>query len=111
MIVAVFSDVHANLHALEAMLEKLNELHVDAYWCLGDIVGRGIPDYVIDVTVEMNRLYERQKPAHRQAWLRGNHDMMVIGDLPLGYFDLDAKGSSCASFRIFSSRSRFQTTT
>ena len=40
MRILVFSDIHSNLSALEAVL---NAAGVDAYWCLGDIVGYG-PD-------------------------------------------------------------------
>jgi predicted phosphodiesterase len=41
MRVLVFSDIHSNLTALEAVLDAAG--NVDAYWCLGDIVGYG-PD-------------------------------------------------------------------
>ena len=39
--IAVFSDVHANLPALEAVLEFVEGLSVDAVLCLGDLVGYG----------------------------------------------------------------------
>jgi predicted phosphodiesterase len=41
MRVAVISDVHANYHALEAVLEEIDDEGVDALWCLGDTVGYG----------------------------------------------------------------------
>ena len=41
MRVAVISDVHANLHALEAVLAAVDEATPDAVWCLGDVVGYG----------------------------------------------------------------------
>ena len=41
MRVAVVSDIHSNLHALEAVLEAIERESLDAVWCLGDIVGYG----------------------------------------------------------------------
>jgi putative phosphoesterase len=39
--VAVITDVHANLLALQAALERIDELGVDAIYCGGDLVGYG----------------------------------------------------------------------
>lgn len=39
MRLAILSDIHANLPALEAVLEKLDGLAPDALICLGDLVG------------------------------------------------------------------------
>jgi hypothetical protein len=36
---AILSDIHANLEALEVVLEKCRERNVEQYICLGDIVG------------------------------------------------------------------------
>jgi predicted phosphodiesterase len=41
MRIAVISDIHSNLYALEAVLERIRELSPDAVLCLGDIVGYG----------------------------------------------------------------------
>ncbi|MDX6503554.1 MAG: hypothetical protein QOE29_679, partial [Gaiellaceae bacterium] len=41
MRVAVISDVHGNLAALEAVLEAIRRERLDAIWCLGDTVGYG----------------------------------------------------------------------
>ena len=41
MRVAVLSDVHANLHALESVLAQVDAGRFDAVWCLGDLVGYG----------------------------------------------------------------------
>ncbi|MCZ6660549.1 MAG: metallophosphoesterase family protein, partial [bacterium] len=38
---AILADVHANLEALEAVLEHLSDESVDRVVCLGDIVGYG----------------------------------------------------------------------
>ena len=37
MRVAVISDVHSNLHALQAVLEAVDGERPDAIWCLGDV--------------------------------------------------------------------------
>ena len=38
MRIAVLADIHANLEALEAVLERISGLHVTGIVCLGDIV-------------------------------------------------------------------------
>jgi predicted phosphodiesterase len=37
--VALFSDIHANLHAFEAMWADLEAQRPEAVYCLGDLVG------------------------------------------------------------------------
>ena len=41
MRVAVISDIHANLHALDAVLADVDAFAPDELWCLGDVVGYG----------------------------------------------------------------------
>ena len=41
MRVAVVSDIHSNLHALEAVLAAIEAEAPDELWCLGDLVGYG----------------------------------------------------------------------
>jgi putative phosphoesterase len=49
MRIALFSDIHANLPALEACLKSIDELKPDAIYCLGDLVGYNTwPNEVID---------------------------------------------------------------
>ncbi|MEO8412484.1 MAG: metallophosphoesterase family protein [Ginsengibacter sp.] len=48
MRIALFSDIHANLPALEACLKSIEEQRPDAIYCLGDLVGYNIwPNEVI----------------------------------------------------------------
>lgn len=48
MKIALFSDIHANLPALEACLESIGDQKPDAVYCLGDLVGYNIwPNEVI----------------------------------------------------------------
>jgi len=49
MRIALFSDIHANLPALEAFFEDVETRDTDAIYCLGDLVGYNIwPNEVID---------------------------------------------------------------
>lgn len=49
MRIALFSDIHANLPALEAFFDDLETRNADAVYCLGDLVGYNIwPNEVID---------------------------------------------------------------
>lgn len=50
MKLAVFSDVHGNMQALEAVLRDIETRGADMVWCGGDLVGYGAnPGEVIDV--------------------------------------------------------------
>lgn len=49
MRIALFSDIHANLPALEAFFKDVESRDTDAIYCLGDLVGYNIwPNEVID---------------------------------------------------------------
>jgi predicted phosphodiesterase len=79
MRVLVISDVHANIRALDAVLEAAGE--VDALWHLGDVVGYGPdPDGVV------NRLRSRNAMG-----VRGNHDAAAVGDLGVEDFNVAAR--------------------
>jgi putative phosphoesterase len=53
--IALFSDIHANLPALEAFFKDLNSRKPDAVYCLGDLVGYNIwPNEVIDEVRKRN---------------------------------------------------------
>src|SRR5436190_9563020 len=70
----VISDVHANVHALEAVLEALAREDVDRIVCAGDIVGYGPrPNECVA------RIASLDPPA---VVVAGNHDLMAVGRLP-----------------------------
>ena len=49
MRIAILSDIHANITALEAVLDDLKQQHAEAVYCLGDLVGyAAFPNEVID---------------------------------------------------------------
>ena len=53
MKIALFSDIHANLPALEAFFKDVETRNTDAIYCLGDLVGYNIwPNEVIDAIRE-----------------------------------------------------------
>ena len=71
MRVGVVSDVHANLHALEAVLERLAGERIDAWLCPGDLVGYGpFP----------NECVARVR-ALGPVCVAGNHDLIATGAL------------------------------
>ena len=81
MRIAVLSDVHANLSALEAVRGDLPE--VDQVWVLGDIVGYGPqPNEVIAALQEMGA-----------RSVLGNHDGAAIGTVDAAYFNPDARNA------------------
>lgn len=85
MKIAVLSDVHANLYALEAVLdEAANEMDAQQFWTLGDIVGYG--------PHPGNTLLFLKRYVDPEAWVMGNHDAM-LADLVLPE-DLSANASA-----------------
>lgn len=81
MRIAVISDVHANLHALDAVLADIGS--VDAIWHLGDIVGYGPePDAVVDRLVSVGAI-----------GVRGNHDAAAAGGREIDWFNPDARAA------------------
>jgi diadenosine tetraphosphatase ApaH/serine/threonine PP2A family protein phosphatase len=82
MRIAVLSDIHSNIVALDAVL--LHAGDVDAIWHLGDVVGYGPePDAVVD------RLNER-----RATGVRGNHDAAAVGGDEIEWFNADARAAA-----------------
>jgi predicted phosphodiesterase len=76
MRLAILSDIHANLPALEAVLADVEGAGVGELWCLGDVVGYGAqPDECTSLVAERCALC-----------LVGNHDLAVLGDLDITAF-------------------------
>ena len=77
MRIAVIADLHANLPALQAVLDDVLALGCETLWCVGDLVGRGPhPGEVID---ELRRL---EVPVIQGNWdeavgLRREHRLAV----------------------------------
>jgi predicted phosphodiesterase len=84
MRVAIISDIHANLHALEAVLAALEAEPPDELWCLGDLVGYGPKPNECCALVK----------ARAFVCLSGNHDLAVIGTIDLDEFSGDAAAAA-----------------
>jgi predicted phosphodiesterase len=96
MRVAVISDVHANYHALEAVLQEIDAEDVDTIWCLGDTVGYGPLPNECCATVE----------ARADLCLVGNHDLVVLGKLSVGDFNDEAAAAALWTADILTPESR-----
>ena len=82
--IAVLSDVHANLHALEAVLAEVDAEEFEAVWCLGDVVGYG---------PRPNECVEKVR-ARAAVCLAGNHDLVVTGRISSLTFAGDAAAAA-----------------
>ena len=80
MRVAVVSDVHANLHALEAVVAEVDEGEFEEIWCLGDVVGYGPKPNECVALLQ----------ARTAICLAGNHDLVVLGKISLATFGGEA---------------------
>ncbi len=80
MIYGLISDIHANLEAFDAVLEKL--AGADAFVCMGDVVGYGPdPGPCIDLLSSLPSL----------TCIAGNHDLAAAGLTGLGRFNPHAR--------------------
>ena len=79
MRIAVLSDIHANLPALDAVLADAGP--VDGIWHLGDVVGYG-PD--------PNGVVARLRDVGATG-VRGNHDAAACGGPEIDWFNADAR--------------------
>ena len=94
MRIAVISDVHANLLALDAVLAQAGS--VDAIWHLGDIVGYGPePDAVVERLASVGAL-----------GVRGNHDAAACGGTEIDWFNPDARSAMEWTREVISDRTR-----
>ncbi|HEX2376965.1 MAG TPA: metallophosphoesterase family protein [Gaiellales bacterium] len=84
MRVAVISDVHGNVQALEAVLAAIDELQVDEIWSLGDVVGYGADP------VRCTEIVDERAAVS----LGGNHDLVVAGTIDIDMFAHDARDAA-----------------
>ncbi len=84
MRIAVLSDVHSNLRALEAVLAEIDTGSFDGTWCLGDLVGYGPkPNECVALLRERATIC-----------LAGNHDLVVLGKIPIDSFAGEAAAAA-----------------
>ena len=77
MRIAIISDIHANIEALEAVYAFLDGQSIDRTLCLGDVVGYG-PDPSKCLQMIQDRC---------EIVVAGNHEHAVLGLLDLDYFN------------------------
>lgn len=76
MRLGIFSDVHANLEALSAVLEAYKAESIHKYYCLGDVVGYGAnPNECTSIVRET-----------AEVTILGNHDAAVAGRMDYSYY-------------------------
>ena len=56
--IAIFSDIHGNLQALESIAKDIKEKQINSVYCLGDVIGIGpnpkeCLDLIIDNSINM----------------------------------------------------------
>lgn len=74
----VFSDIHGNLEAFEAVSEAFSKEKADSYICLGDVVGYGADPCACIKAVSL------LSPG---VLIAGNHEWGVLGLLGIDYFN------------------------
>jgi predicted phosphodiesterase len=88
MHVAVISDVHANLHALESVLAAIDAERPDELWCLGDLVGYGPrPNECVAIVRE-----------RADVCLAGNHDLVALGQGGVGLEEFNPDAGAAAAW-------------
>ena len=81
MRIAIISDIHSNIIALQAVMADIKTRSVGKIVCLGDIVGYGpAPNECVE-TIKQNA----------DICLMGNHDWAVLGKEDLAYFNSFAR--------------------
>lgn len=76
MRLGIFSDVHANIEALSAVIEGYRPERIDRYFCLGDVVGYGAnPNECADLV-----------RSTAEVTILGNHDAAVAGRMDYSYY-------------------------
>jgi diadenosine tetraphosphatase ApaH/serine/threonine PP2A family protein phosphatase len=84
LLIALMSDIHANLEALEACMSHARDRGVDRYAFLGDFVGYGAdPGGVVDIVARC--------AAQGAVVLKGNHDQAI--EKSAGYFNEAAQAA------------------
>ena len=93
----IFSDVHSNLEALEAVIKAYKKESIDEYLCVGDIVGYAAnPKECIEKVQTLVA-----------ATAAGNHDWGSTGKFPADYFNPEAKTAVIWSGQQLNAKDKF----
>ncbi len=80
----VLSDIHANLEALEAVMDESSAAPFDRVLVLGDLVGYG---------ADPNAVVDRVRAISGVMVIRGNHDKVAVGIEPSHSFNHQARAA------------------
>jgi predicted phosphodiesterase len=87
--IAILSDIHGNLEALEAVLTDIQQKNIEAIYCLGDLIGYG-PDPLPCIELAM----------HWPVVLQGNADKAaLIDEVQPGFWGSRHANQTFARFR------------
>ena len=76
MRIGIFSDVHANIEAMNAVVDAFRSERIDKYVCIGDVVGYGAsPNECCDLIRKL-----------ASFTILGNHDAAVAGRMDYSYY-------------------------
>jgi predicted phosphodiesterase len=97
MLYGVFSDVHSNREALDAVLKFFEDSKVEGYICCGDLIGYGPePEYCVKKIRALKNL----------KIIIGNHDLAVIGRMELDWFNPYAKAAALWTREVISEETK-----
>jgi predicted phosphodiesterase len=83
MKIAVISDIHGNMEALEEVFDDIEKSRVDRVVCMGDLVGYGPdPEAVVQWVI-----------SHDIPTIMGNHELAVVDPTYLEWFNPAARQS------------------
>ena len=92
MSIAIISDIHGNLDALQAVLADIDHLGVEEIFCLGDNIGYGPePEEVVGL------LRRRKIPS-----VIGNHELAAVEPKHLSWFNPSARRSLLQTIKMLS---------
>lgn len=95
MKIAILSDIHGNLEALEAVGQDLARLRMDRVICLGDLVGYG-PDPEAVVVRVQSLGYEA---------ILGNHEAALVSKRARNWMNFQAKENNVSTEALLSKES------
>ncbi len=121
--IAIISDIHSNITALETVLEDINKREIKRIFCTGDLVLKGSsPCEVVDVIREKCEVVvvgntdqasiEPPKESYHKQWHNkklGEERIKYLKELPM-YFDFYMSGSLIRMFHASKNNTRFRIT-
>lgn len=95
MLIAVLSDIHGNLEALQAVIECLDTRNPDEVICLGDLIGYGPnPEEVVQLFIDKGYLA-----------VLGNHEAAILDPKIRKWLNFQAQENSIQTEKLLSQRS------